>query len=296
MVKKMGGVSVEEFLAFFSQPLVSGILRFLLLAILLWVALHLVGFFCRRVQRGLVQRESEAAAFLPFLRVVLKGLCWFLIVPQMIGLVPGLSSLMATLLASGGVLAVVVGIAAQDVLGDVLSGVLIAVFKPFRKGDVVRCLGSGVTGTVEEVNLRHTVLRTYENKRVLIPNGTMSKEVVENANFGDERILCVLFVGISYESDAERALTLLEEEALALPGYRDCRTEAEKAAGESEVAVRVEEFLDSAVQLRAAFRAENLAASFALKSELYLAVKRRFEAEGIEIAYPHLVVEQKSDT
>ena len=123
-----------------------------------------------------------------------------------------------------------------------------------------------------------------------------SKGVIENADFEDERILCAVFFGITYESDAERALALLREEVLTLPGYRDCRTETERTEGKPEVTARVSEFLDSAVQLRVAFWVENTDASFQRKSDLYLAVKRRFEAEGIELAYPHLVVERKQST
>lgn len=287
---------MEGFWAILRQPLVSGLLKFVILAAILWAALRLEGVFCRRLRLRLEKRGSEAAAFVPFLRVVLKGISWFLVIPQMVGLIPGLSSLMTSLLASGGVLAVVLGLAAQDVLGDILSGVLIAVFKPFKPGDMVRYLTDNVVGTVEEITLRHTVIRTYENKRVLIPNGTISKGVIENADFEDERILCAVFFGITYESDAERALVLLREEVLTLPGYRDCRTEAERTEGKPEVTARVSEFLDSAVQLRVAFWVENTDASFQRKSDLYLAVKRRFEAEGIELAYPHLVVERKQST
>ena len=63
-----------------------------------------------------------------------------------------------------------------------------------------------------------------------------------------------------------------------------------------EVVVRVSDFLDSAVQLRTVFWTESTAASFALKSDLYIAVKKRFAAEGIDIAYPHLVVLEKQNT
>ena len=287
---------MERFWEILEQPFVSALLRFLILAVVLWIALRLEGAFCRRLRTRLERKESEVTAFVPFLRVVLKGITWFLIVPQMIGLIPGLSSLMTSLLASGGILAVVIGLAAQDVLGDILSGVLIVIFKPFKQGDMVRYLTDNVVGTVEEINLRHTVIRTYENKRVLVPNGAISKGVIENADLGDERILCAVFFGITYESDVERALSLLREEVLTLPGYRDCRTEAERMAEKPEVTVRIADFLDSAIQLRVAFWVENVDASFQRKSDLYLAVKRRFEAEGIELAYPHLVVQQKVDT
>lgn len=271
----------------------SVILKVLVLCAVLFLAVKGVGFFTRRLQRRLEEKGSDAATFVPFLRIVLKGLLWFILGSMIIGEIPGLSTLMTSLLASGGILAVVLGLSAQDALGNMLSGIMIAVFKPFRVGDVVRYLSQDVTGTIEEITLRHTVIRTYENKRVLIPNGTINKEIIENADFGDQRIQCVFLVGISYESDIETAMRLLQEEVKGLPDYKDCRTEEERAADTPEVVVRVSDFLDSAVQLRTVFWTESTAASFALKSDLYIAVKKRFAAEGIDIAYPHLVVLEK---
>ncbi|MDQ9750133.1 mechanosensitive ion channel, partial [Acinetobacter baumannii] len=76
--------------------------------------------------------------------------------------IPVLQDGMKTLFAAGGVLAVVLGFASQEVLGSVAAGVMILISKPFAIGDVVNVISEGVMGTVEDITMHHTVLRTME--------------------------------------------------------------------------------------------------------------------------------------
>ena len=165
--------------------------------------------------------------------------------------IPALNQAMTKLLAAGGVLAVVFGLAGQEALGSIASGMMILAFRPFVIGDVVNVVSQGVAGTVEEISLRHTVLRTIENKRVIIPNSTMNAAIVENADYGDKNVCLTLDIGITYESDVDQALAVLADEVGAHPDYLDLRTEEAKANGAPRVTVRVNELADSAVVLRA---------------------------------------------
>ena len=207
-----------------------------------------------------------------------------------VGAIPVLSSAVRTLLATGGVIAVVAGLAAQEALGSVVSGMMILAFKPFKMGDVVRYVDNDITGTVEEITLHHTAVRTFENKRVIIPNSKMNSAIIENADYADSKVCVFLTVGITYESDLKKAKELLAREVRKQPAFLDIRTEQQKKDGVPDVPVVVLELADSAVVLRASLWAKDNATAFALKCAVLEGIKLTYDAEGIDIAYPHMQV------
>ena len=188
----------------------------------------------------------------------------------------------------------VAGLAAQEALGSVVSGVMILLFKPFKMGAVVRYVDSDITGTVEEITLHHTAVRTVENKRVIIPNSKMNSAIIENADYADSRICVFLTVGVSYESDLKKAKELLAAEVAQQPTYLDVRTEQQKHDGAPKVTVVVLELADSSVTLRASLWAKDNATAFALKCAVLEDIKQTYDREGIEIAYPHMQVVSSS--
>ncbi len=105
-------------------------------------------------------------------------------------------------LGSLGFFSIAVGFAFRDILENLLAGILLLFRSPFRMGDEVDI--EGTRGTVVEINLRETVLRTYEGRKVLIPNATVYKnQLVVQTAYGAIRTEAV--VGIAYESDVDRA-------------------------------------------------------------------------------------------
>ncbi|WP_248257125.1 mechanosensitive ion channel family protein [Georgenia sp. EYE_87] len=101
-----------------------------------------------------------------------------------------------------GVASIAAGIAFQAVLGNLFAGVLLISREPFRSGDQI-ALGD-VRGTVDEINLRETVVRTFDGRRVLIPNSVMSSGVV-TVQTGYEKVRTSVVVGVAYDADLERA-------------------------------------------------------------------------------------------
>ena len=171
---------------------------------------------------------------------------------------------------------------------------MILLFKPFKMGDVVRYVDSDITGTVEEITLHHTAVRTVENKRVIIPNSKMNSAIIENADYADSRICVFLTVGVSYESDLKKAKELLAAEVARQPSYLDVRTEQQKHDGAPKVTVVVLELADSSVTLRASLWAKDNATAFALKCAVLEGIKQTYDREGIEIAYPHMQIVSSS--
>jgi small-conductance mechanosensitive channel len=195
-------------------------------------------------------------------------------------------------LAGAGILAVAVGFAAQAALSNVISGLFIVIFKPFRVND--RLSLQNMAGVVEDITLRHTVLRDYENRRIIIPNSIISDQVITNADFKEEKICKHMHFGISYDSDIDLAKKIMQEEATAHPLIRDHRSPEDVAEGAPLVVVRVIRLDDSSVTLRAWCWVDTQQDSFALSCDLFESIKKRFDAEGIEIPFPHRTLVHKN--
>jgi small-conductance mechanosensitive channel len=208
--------------------------------------------------------------------------------------IPSLDAFGNGLLASAGVLAAIVGFASQSAFSNIVSGIFLVIFRPFSVGDRIK-IGQLYTGDVEDITLRHTVIRDFENKRIIFPNTVISNEVIVNATTEDEKVCMFIDVGIAYSSSIDKAMGILKEEALKHPECIDNRTAAEKEKGSEPVTVRVLALAESSVHLRAYVWASNPSNGFVLKCELLKMIKERFEQQGIEIPYPHRVVILKNN-
>ncbi len=199
--------------------------------------------------------------------------------------IPSLRAYGVTLFAGAGVLAAIVGFASQSAFANIIGGIFIVIFKPFRVGDIIS-VGQN-TGSVEDITLRHTVIRNFENKRIIIPNNVISDETIVNSSIVEETI-CVFFeMGISYDSDVNKAMDIIREEAMAHPDIIDHRTEEEIENDQPVVPVRVISFGDSSVNLRAWIWAASPRNGFIMKCDLNKSVKDRFDKEGIEFPFPY---------
>lgn len=286
-----------ELLQPFLQSRVGSVIGSIVFAVLVLVVTFLLAKLVNRVMRRLVDRHrktnSGAATVLGFARYIAVAAVYFAGVMVVVYSIPLLSSAVRTLLTAGGVIAVVAGLAAQEALGSVVSGLMILAFKPFQMGDVVRYIDNDISGVIEEITLHHTAIRTWENKRVIIPNSKMNSAIIENADYADSKVCVFMQIGITYESNVETAKKLLAEEILQQPDFLDVRTPEQKAAGAPPVQVVLLELADSSVILRASLWAKDNSTAFGLKCKVLENIKKTYEQNGIDIAYPHLVVMQK---
>ncbi len=207
--------------------------------------------------------------------------------------IPSLRLLGNTLLTGAGILAAIVGFASQQAFSNIISGIFLVIFKPFSVGDRVK-VGQLYTGDVEDITLRHTVIKDFENKRIVIPNSVISNEVIVNSTLVDERVCMFIEIGISLEADIARAQTIIREEAMAHPLCVDARTSVELERGEHQVMVRVMGFTELATQLRGYAWANNPTDGFEMKCDLHKSIKLRFDREGIEMAVPLRMITYKN--
>lgn len=284
---------MSEFFSKYSpdwEKVAGAAVRIAIIAVAMVVAVRLVNLFFRRAM-GRAEEKKRDTGYLRFFRYIAVAVVYMICLASILSEVPGLDSFITTFLAGSGIVAVFIGIASQEAAGNLISGVLILVFKPFCVGDQIRYITGNLTGTVEEIGLRHTVIRTFENKRVLIPNGLMNSNVVENANYGEDQVSFFLNLSITYSSDPERAMKILAGIIAGHPDFIDPRSREDQDTGKPSVPVFIKEFADSAIVLQSTVRAKNTAAGVQMKSDLLLAAKRRFEAEGIGLAYPTMTLD-----
>lgn len=110
--------------------------------------------------------------------------------------IPKLRTLGVTLFAGAGIFAAIIGFASQAAFSNIVSGIFIVIFKPFRVGDIVK-ISNLYSGVVEDITLRHTVISDFENKRLIIPNSVISAETIHNSNIIDRKVCNHIWYGIS---------------------------------------------------------------------------------------------------
>ena len=178
----------------------------------------------------------------------------------------------ASLIALLGAAGLAVGLALQGSLANFAAGVLIVLFRPYKVGDWIE--GGGVSGSVEEVQILTTVLKTGDNKRVIIPNSQIMGTTITNYSANDTRRVD-LVVGVSYNDDLDKVRKELQ----------DLVNADERILKDPAVTIAVSELADSSVNfvLRPWV---NTADYWAVYFDLTERVKKRFDEVGISIPFP----------
>lgn len=194
--------------------------------------------------------------------------------------IPQLSNLASTLLAGSGIVALALSLSAQESLSNVVSGLFITLFKPFEVGDRITVVGKDVTGYVESITLRHTIIKTLTNTRVVIPNSAMNTEVIENTELIDRTSSYFLDVQVAYESDLQHVCKVIEEVVFNHPLYIQ----------DNPVVVQLRAFESSGIALRTRVWTKTVDDNFKACSDIRFALFSRFKQEGIEIPYSKVVI------
>jgi len=206
--------------------------------------------------------------------------------------IPTLRNVGISLFAGAGILAAIVGFASQQAFSNIVGGIFIVIFKPFKVGDVITVAGN--FGTVEDITLRHTVINGLENRRIVIPNSTISAETIINSSLIDEKICMFIELGVSYESNIDHVFAVLQEVGAQHPSFLDNRNSEDVEKGIPAIVCRVLGYGESQIDLRMQIWSKDPVTAFEMKCDLYKSIKERFDQEGIEIPYPHRTLVNKS--
>ncbi|OSY89142.1 hypothetical protein WH52_00345 [Tenacibaculum holothuriorum] len=192
----------------------------------------------------------------------------------------------ATLIFSGaGIIAAIIGFAAQAALSNLIAGAFIVLFRPFRVGDYIK-LDDTRMGIVEDITLRHTVINNFENKRLIIPNSVISTDSVLNHTIEDSYILSFNNFKIGIKADIDLARKIIQEEAIKLPNVIDNRTSEQVLADKDQVDVRVIDVHSDHIHMRAYVWLNEPFLEFKTKCSLKEAVHKRFIKEGVDLPIP----------
>lgn len=178
-----------------------------------------------------------------------------------------------------GALTLAIGLSLQGALGNVASGVMIMIFRPYKLNDYVELAGQA--GTVKDINLFQTVLATVDNVQIMVPNSQAIDGVIKNYSGYNTRRVDVTF-GIDYDDDMDKAVGIIQS---VIDG--DSRI-----MRDPEPFVKVVNLGDSSVDIQS--RTWVMATDYwGVKFDLIKTVKEQFDAQGISIPYPHQVEIQK---
>lgn len=192
----------------------------------------------------------------------------------------------ATLIFSGaGILAAIIGFAAQAALSNLIAGAFIVIFRPFRVGDYIK-LDDARVGIVEDITLRHTVINNFENKRLIIPNSVISTDSVLNHTIEDSHVLSFNNFKIGLRANIDLARRIIQEEAVKHPTVIDNRTPDQVLASVHPIDVRVIDVHPDHIHMRAYVWLNEPFSEFRTKCAIKEAVHKRFISDGVELPIP----------
>lgn len=273
---------LENFDNLFVNGYISAIISILFLFTFIFIVNKLLNNFIIR------KYENQAKTIKRYKKIILKTILILGIAAQF----ESFSFIATTLLASSGVIAIMVGLASQEAASNIINGTFILVYKPYRINDYISIPSENVKGVVLEIGLRHTVIETVEKTRLIIPNQIMNSVTIENVNNEDEIKGNHLYLTISYNSDIDKAIEIIKQCAMNHSLCIDARSAEDKLLDKDIVNVLCTNFLDSSIELRATIYSSNNATGFQMLSDLRKDIKKEFDMNNIEIPFPHVVVKQ----
>jgi len=232
------------------------------------------------VRRFLDRRDLDRHAKRPLLKLTKFGIV-FVAISVAFGFAD-YGNFLTSLATIAAAATLAIGFAMQDVIANFVAGVFIYTDKPFKIGDWIDWDNGSYSGIVEDIGLRVTRVRTFDNELLTVPNSQLTDGVIKNPVEGERLRLKFLF-GIGYDDDIDRATEIIVEEAEDHPDIMD----------DPAPSVRLTELGDSSVGLQSRIWIDNPSRADYVKTrgEYVTSVKRRFDEAGIDIPYPNRTLE-----
>ncbi|MEB3766901.1 mechanosensitive ion channel family protein [Acinetobacter sp. MD2] len=238
--------------------------------VIFWLLTKLFKLFVRKTLENRSYTRQNLVLVLN--RVGSSAILFFGFLIALVIAIPGFTP--GQLMSALGIGSVAIGFAFKDIFQNLLSGILILLSEPFRIGDDIIC--NNMEGTVEDIQIRATFLRSYDGRRIVIPNATVYTSAI-TVNTAYQRRRCEFIVGIGYDDDVQKAkeliLNLLDQNrnVLSQPSF----------------SVNVDRLADSSVNLRVRWWVDTTETSIAgSTSEIQEQVIQAFDQNEINIPYP----------
>lgn len=249
-----------------------------LTAVILWGIACACGAMIDHFAEGARARRTQVAAFIPLIKRTLAaffGLFSVLVVCESLGFE------VKTFLAGLGIGGLAFALAAQDTLANLFGSFVVVMDQPFYVGEYIRV--AGFEGTVEEIGLRSTRLRTAQRTQVVIPNKTVASEVITNLTRMPQRRVD-LVVGITYDTPLDKINAVLADTRELL--------RADPGVHKGQIVVSLSDLADSSLRVQILYFTSDpdWESHMAVRERINLAILRAFAARKVDFAYPTSVM------
>jgi len=258
---------------------VTGVLRVAAVLVVFLLGRMIIRHIIRGFRAALERNKSIDKGMEQFLLSAVSFVLYAFLIMAILTVLGVPSASVAAAIASAGV---AVGLALQGSLSNLAGGIILLYTRPFVVGDYVKT--SGGEGFVQDIGLIYTVLRQFDNTAVSVPNSTLTSGVITNCTARNERRIS-FDVGIGYGADIDKARSVILD---VIRNHTE--TDQDKAP-----AVAVTDLQDSAVNLSVLVWVKDMAYGdqLGLRNTLREEVKKRLDAEGVEIPFPQMDVHIK---
>ena len=237
------------------------------------LAIFIVGRWIAKWLSGLVEKLMKKSGLDPMLINFFSNMAYFvLLLVVVMAALDHLGIKTTSLLAVFGAAGLAIGLALKDSLSNFSSGVMIILFRPFKVGDFVEA--GGAAGVIEEVRMFATIMRTGDNRQVIVPNGQIYGGTITNSSAKPTRRIDLVF-GIGYDDDIAKAKQIIN----------DIMKQDSRILSDPEPAVAMAELADSSVNFNVRPWV-NSGDYWPVRADLLENVKLAFDANGISIPYP----------
>lgn len=242
----------------------------------------IVGFTLNLVCNKLSKKKSKM--YIKFINSVLNFMIVAGCIYYILSLFDSTKGISKTLLTSSALIIAIATFAAQQALGNVISGFSLSLSKAYNLGDKVKIMsGNSVVteGTISDITIRHTVIRTFDGQDAIIPNSVMDSSIILNANYSSK---CGNFleVEISYDSDIEAASEI----------FKNLCVNNERTLNDTSTKIYVSRLSSNGIVLKTTIWTENMDNNFLACSEIRTGIVKEFKKAGITIPYNTITIDK----
>lgn len=276
-----------SFLKINTNTLIRNLITIVVVVLLSYIALKIITSFCNKAINKAKAKDDDPKAktfitLMTLTKSISRYAIYFIAACVIINQL-GYGSLLSNIITAAGVGALVISLSAQSVISDIIAGAFILFEKQFNVGDYVQI--NEYSGTVSSMAMRCTYLDTWKGERIIIPNGQI-KTVI---NYSGKFNMAVVDVPTPYEEDSEKVMNVLKE--VSEKYYEENKT----ICYDKPNVLAITAFDDSAIRMSIQIKAKGRN-HYRIERELKMAIKKRFDKEGISIPYNQIVVHNEGES
>lgn len=276
----------DNLLSILNHPIYGKVILAVIIFLIAWGLTRVINLIISNWSKIIQTRAGKASAFvmspaktrLEMLRRMAYFLIYFLAAMFVLLQIPQVRAIGTTLLATAGVLGIVAGLAGQATLSNLIAGISLAFSQPIRLNDNV--IYQDDWGWVEEITLMHTIIRTWDNRRLIVPNNVLNNTVIQNWTIKDEWLLGLVMMYVDYSCDVEQVRKWVKE----IVGSSVYSTDERIAV------VEVVDFTDKCMVLRILGKSWDSSNTWNLRCEIREKIIKKFKEA--ELPLPKIRIEQ----